>query len=102
MRTPQQPGQDSPVDRTSSGEAAPWKSDIGGNGVLLEQMASASSTLNLGVQPLQFCSGVIDCELPVDAALLGVGLVGPDPDFGLEQGQFAEAAVAQTLTGQTT
>ena len=43
--------------------------------------ASASSTLNFGVQSLQFRSGVVDFELPVDAALLGVGLVGPDPNL---------------------
>ena len=42
--------------------------------------ASASSTLNFGVQSLQFRSGIVDFELPVDAALLGVGLVGPEPD----------------------
>jgi len=49
------------------------------------EQASASSTLNFGVQSLQFRSGVVDFELPVDAALLSVGLVGPDPDLGLEQ-----------------
>ena len=65
-------------------------------------MSSASSTLNFGVQSLQFRSGVVDFELPVDAALLGVGLVGPDPDLGLEQRQFADASVGQTLTAQTT
>ena len=47
--------------------------------------SSASSTLNLGVQSLQFRSGVVDFKLPVDASLLGVGLVGPDPDLGLER-----------------
>src|SRR5215470_1707258 len=59
---------------------------------------SASSTLNFGVQSLQFRSGVVDFELPVDAALLGVSLVGPDPDLGLAQRQFADASVGQTLT----
>jgi uncharacterized membrane protein len=42
--------------------------------------SSASSTLNFGVQSLQFRSGIVDVELPVAAALLGVGLVGPEPD----------------------
>src|SRR6266436_7971458 len=65
-------------------------------------LASASSTLNFGVQSLQFRSGVVDFELPVDAALLSVGLVGPDPNLGLEQRQFADASVGQTLTAQTT
>src|SRR5438874_665924 len=66
------------------------------------RFSSASSTLNFGVQSLQFRSGVVDFELPVDAALLGVGLVGPDPNLGLEQRQFADASVGQTLTAQTT
>jgi hypothetical protein len=66
-----------------------------------DESASASSTLNFGVQSLQFRSGVVDFELPVDAALLGVGLVGPAPNLGLEQRQFADASVGQTLTAQT-
>ena len=68
----------------------------------LKNKTSASSTLNFGVQSLQFRSGVVDFELPVDAALLGVGLVGPDPNLGLEQRQCADASVGQTLTAQTT
>ena len=67
-----------------------------------QKTPSASSTPNFGVQSLQFRSGVVDFELPVDAELLGVGLVGPDPDLGLEQRQFADASVGQTLTAQTT
>src|SRR6266446_5544305 len=63
---------------------------------------SASSTLNFGVQSLQFRSGVVDFALPVDAALLGVGLVGPAPNLGLEQRQCADASVGQTWTAQTT
>src|SRR5207302_11432482 len=63
---------------------------------------SASSTLNFGVQSFHFRSGVVDFELPVDATLLGVSLVGPDPNLGLEQRQFADASVGQTLTAQTT
>ena len=51
----------------------------------VQREASASSTLNLRVQPLQFCSGVVDLELPVHAALFGVGLLGPDPDLRLQQ-----------------
>ena len=35
--------------------------------------ASAPSSLNFGVEPLQFHAGVFDAELPVDAALLGMG-----------------------------
>jgi hypothetical protein len=44
---------------------------------------SASSTLNHGVQSLQFYPRVGDLELPIDAALFGVSLVGPDGDFAL-------------------
>src|SRR5262245_53752464 len=72
------------------------------NRSLSAQGPSASSTLNFGVQSLQFRSGVVDFELPVDAALLGVSLVGPDPDLGLKQRQCAEASVGQTWTAQTT
>src|SRR6266446_2043944 len=36
-------------------------------------VASATSSLNFGVEPLQFHAGVFDAELPVDAALLGMG-----------------------------
>ncbi len=65
-------------------------------------ITSASSTLNLRVQPLQFGSSVVDFELTVHAALFGVGLVGPDPDLRLQQGQFADAPVAQALARQAT
>src|SRR2546421_665673 len=66
------------------------------------ERSSASSTLNFGVQSLQFRSGVVDCEWPVDAALLGVGLVGPDPNLGLVQRPCADASVGPTWTAQTT
>jgi hypothetical protein len=85
-----------PVDTLADGtrvSSGPWK-------VSRPDDPSASSTLNFGVQSLQFRSGVVDFELPVDAALLGVGLVGPDPNLGLEQRQFADASVGQTLTAQ--
>ena len=54
------------------------------------------------VQSLQFCSSVVDFELPIDRALFGVGLVGPDSDLGLKQRQFADAAARQTLAVETT
>src|SRR5215470_20194373 len=63
---------------------------------------SASSTLNFGVQSLQFRSGVVDFALPIDAALLSVGLIGPVLDLRLEQRECADASVGQTLTAQTT
>ena len=37
--------------------------------------ASASSSLDFGVEAFQFRPGVFDSELPIDPALLGVGLV---------------------------
>ena len=45
---------------------------------------SASSTLNLRVQAFEFHPGIVDFELPIDAALFGVGLVGPDTDLRLQ------------------
>jgi hypothetical protein len=65
-------------------------------------LASASSSLNFGVEPLQFHACVFDPELSVDAALFGIGSSGPSCDFGLQFGQFADAPVAQTLARQAT
>ncbi len=42
----------------------------------------------------------IDLELPIDAALFGIGFVSPDLDFTLQRRQFADAAARQTLAGQ--
>src|SRR5215213_1511939 len=64
--------------------------------------SSASSTLNLRVQPLQFCPGIVNFELPVHAALFGVGLVSPDPDLRLQQRQFADAPPGQALAREAT
>jgi hypothetical protein len=58
---------------------------------------SASSSLNFGVEPLQFHAGVFAAALPIHATLFGIRFVGPSCDFGLQFGQFAEATVAQTL-----
>jgi hypothetical protein len=69
---------------------------------LSNETPSAASTLNLRVQPLQFGSGVVDLELPVHAALFGVGRVGPGPDLRLQQRQFADAASAQALAREAT
>jgi hypothetical protein len=42
---------------------------------------SAPSSLNFGVEPLQLHAGVFDAELPVDAALVGIGFLRPSlPD----------------------
>src|SRR5215813_7842315 len=61
---------------------------------------SALSSLNFGVKPPQFHAGVFDTELPVDAALLGIGFLRPGCDFGLPFGQVPAAAIAQTLARQ--
>ncbi len=37
----------------------------------------APSSLEFGVELLEFCAGVFDSEVPVDAALFGVGFVRP-------------------------
>ena len=60
-------------------------------------MPSASSSLNFGVEPLQFHAGVLEAELPVDAALSSLRCVGPSGDFDLPFGPCADATVAQTL-----
>ena len=89
----------SSLEKTRDGEhpdTNPWGQEAHGPGIRRSSnadgaipvcspcmQASAASTLNLRVQPLQFCSGVVDLELPVYAALFGVGLVGPDPDLRL-------------------
>ena len=72
------------------------------NGNALGHLNRASSTLNQGVQSLQFRSGIVDFELPVNSSLFGVRLVGLDFDFALQAGQFADSTDAQTLTGQAT
>src|SRR6266849_8244995 len=61
---------------------------------------SASSSLDFGVEAFQFRAGVFDAELPINAALLGIGLFGPSCDFGLQFGQFAESAAAEALACQ--
>lgn len=42
---------------------------------------SAPSNLDFWVEFLEFCAGVFDGEVPVDAALFGVGFLGPGFDF---------------------
>ena len=45
-------------------------------------------------------AGVFDAELPIDAALFGVRLVGPGSDFSLQDGKFTDAASADALARQ--
>jgi hypothetical protein len=63
---------------------------------------SDPSCLDFGVESLQFCTGVFDAELPIDTALFGVCLAGPDCNFNLQLSQFIDAAVTQTLGHQAT
>ena len=61
---------------------------------------SAPSNLNFRVEPLQFGSGLLEGELPVDGSLLGVCLCGLGSDFRLQSRDVADAAVGQALAGQ--
>ena len=54
---------------------------------------SVSSSLNFGVEPLQFHAGVLDAELPINAALFRICFVGPRGDFALQFGQCPDATV---------
>src|SRR5438128_2287220 len=69
---------------------------------MYESSSSATSSLNLGVKPLQFHAGVFDPELPVDAALFGIRFVRPNADLLLQFVHFTDAAVAQALARQAT
>ena len=64
--------------------------------------SSASSRLTYWVQSLEFSPRVVDFELPVHAALLGVGFLCPGSYLGLKNVEFAEATSAQALAGQAT
>ena len=63
---------------------------------------SASSSLNFRVKSLEFSPCVVDFELPVHTALLGVGFLRPGSNLGLENFEFPEATVPQALTGHAT
>jgi hypothetical protein len=56
--------------------------------------ASASSSLDFGVQSFEFSAGVADFELPVDAALLGIGFLRPNADFCLQRFHVTDPPVA--------
>jgi hypothetical protein len=63
---------------------------------------SVSSSVNFGVEPLQFDAGVLEAELPINAALLRMCFVGPPCDFALPFGQWADATGPQTLARYAT
>jgi len=68
-----------------------------GSGVL---GSSASSSLDFWVKSFQFHAGIFDAELPIDAALFGVRLVGPGSDCRVQFGQFTDAVSASALARQ--
>src|SRR5713101_8930858 len=69
-------------------------------GGTMGRCTSASSSLGFWVESFQFYSGIFDAELPIDAALFGVRLVGPSSDFSVQCGQFTDAASAHALARQ--
>src|SRR5262249_62273144 len=62
--------------------------------------SSALSTLEFGVQVLQSRSGVVDLELPIDAALPLVAVLRPRGRLAPERGDGSEPAVAEALAGE--
>jgi hypothetical protein len=66
------------------------------------RVISASSSLSFGVEPLQFHTGVLDAELPGNAALFRMRFVGPRGDCAWQCGQGADATVTQTLAREAT
>ena len=87
------------VRKNAGGSAHPHSCECG---YPIANRSSASSTLNLRVEPLQFCPGVVDFELPVHPALFGIRFGRPDLDLSLQQWQLTDAAVAQALARQAT
>src|SRR5438046_8507182 len=66
-----------------------WQASPGIGGSFRVEYA-ASSSLNFGVEPLQFHSGVLDAELPINAALFRMCFVGPRCDLALQLGECAD------------
>ena len=64
--------------------------------------SSALSRLNFRVEPLQFHSGFVDGELPIDSSLLLVDTGGPGGNFGLQRLDVADPSVLQALAGHAT
>src|SRR5438067_6287388 len=64
-------------------------------------VSSAFSSLDFWVKSFQFHAGIFDAELPIDAALFGVRLVGPGSDFRVQFGQLTDTASVHALARQT-
>jgi len=67
---------------------------------LLQKGSSASSSLDFWVKPFQLHAGIFDAELPIDAALFGVRLVGPGSDCRVQFGQCTDAVSAPAWARQ--
>ena len=48
-------------------------------------MTSALSSFNLGIEPLQLSSCIVDFKLPINPALLLGRLLRPDADLGAKE-----------------
>jgi hypothetical protein len=60
----------------------------------------SSLSCNFLVELFEFNARVIELEIRIDAALLGVGFFGPRGDFGLEEVEISNAPVGEALAGQ--
>ena len=67
--------------------------------VKLAPATSALSSFNFGVERLQFFAGVFDFELPIDAALVVVGVFGPVTYFALQFPDRLKPAARDALSG---
>jgi hypothetical protein len=65
-------------------------------------VTSASSSLNFGVETFEFCSSVVDFELPVDITLFLVCSFRPGSNFSLQIVKFANPPSGQALTCHAT
>src|SRR6266852_8597897 len=65
-------------------------------------MPSALSIYDFGVEGFEFCTGIVDFELPVHAALFGIAVCLPGRGFRLQCGDVTKAAILQTLPCQAT
>ena len=70
--------------------------------LLSSRLTNASSSLDFWVKSFQFYAGIFDAELPIDAALFSVRLIGPDSDFRVQFSQFTDTASVHTLARQAT
>src|SRR6266852_7454882 len=65
-------------------------------------MPSALSIYDFGVEGFEFCTGIVDFEFPVHAALFGIAVCLPGRGFRLQCGDVTKAEILQTLPCQAT